>query len=136
MIRMVADTNVYISALNFGGVADEVLGLARSSQVTLFISPPILDEIEEVLKLKFEWSARGVQEALALLQAFTQVVFPKEQLRLIQEDEPDNRILEGAVEANVDLVASGDTAHLQKLKVFHGIVILSPRDFLESRAWI
>ncbi len=29
MIRVVADSNVYISALNFGGVADEVLALGR-----------------------------------------------------------------------------------------------------------
>lgn len=136
MIRIVADTNVYISALNFGGVADEVLNLARSGEVALFISPPILHEAEGVLKHKFRWSARRVQEALALLQSLAQVVFPQGQLHLIQEDEPDNRILECAVEANADLVVSGDTAHLQKLRVFRGIVILSPREFLESLAWV
>jgi predicted nucleic acid-binding protein len=37
VIRVVADTNVYISALNFGGVADEVLSLARSGEIALFM---------------------------------------------------------------------------------------------------
>jgi len=33
VLRLVADPNVYLSALNFGGVADEVLGLARARHV-------------------------------------------------------------------------------------------------------
>lgn len=41
MIRAVADTNVYISVLNFGGVADALLALARQQKVSLFVSPPI-----------------------------------------------------------------------------------------------
>jgi len=42
MPRLVADTNIYVSALNFGGVPEEVLLLARRRLVELFISTPIL----------------------------------------------------------------------------------------------
>ena len=45
MLRVVADTNVYISALNFGGVPDQVLALARRGLIAMFVSKPILEEI-------------------------------------------------------------------------------------------
>lgn len=135
MIRVVVDTNVYISALNFGGVADEVLALARSGEIALFISPSILREIEGVLLGKFKWSSRRTQEALTSLKEFTQLVHPEEKVSLIKEDEPDNRILECAGEANAHLIVSGDKQHLQKLKTFRGIAVSSPREFLESGGW-
>jgi predicted nucleic acid-binding protein len=43
--RIVADTNIYISALNFAGTADEVLALGRAGLVEICISRAILDEI-------------------------------------------------------------------------------------------
>jgi len=54
--RIVADTNIYISALVFTGLPDEVLTLARRRQLELFICEPILEEILRVLVRKFDWS--------------------------------------------------------------------------------
>ena len=132
MIKGVADTNVYISALNFGGIADEVLALAKAKVIFLFISPPILKEIREVLIRKFNWSPQRIQEALAAIEAFTELVHPKEKLDVIQDDEPDNRILECALEAQAHFVVSGDK-HLQKLRTFRGVTIFSPRELLEAK---
>lgn len=128
-MRAVADTNVYISALNFGGTPEEVLGLGRARTIQLFISPLILKEIEEVLLRQFCWSARNVRKASTAIQEFTQLVHPKETIHLITEDEPDNRILECAVEADADCVITGDQ-HLRQLKMFRGISIVSSREFL------
>ena len=55
MLRVVADTNVYISALNFGGVPDQILALARRGRIAMFVSKPVLEEIEGVPKRKFQW---------------------------------------------------------------------------------
>ena len=107
MLRTVADTNVYISALNFGGAADEVLALGRRNAVAIYISPPILKEIEGVLVRKFNWSAASAREACTAIRAFTRLVRPQEKLDVIKEDEPDNRILECAVEANARVIVSG-----------------------------
>ena len=128
-MRAVADTNVYISALNFGGTPEEVLGLGRARTIQLFISPSILEEIEEVLLRKFYWSARNVREASTAIQEFAQLIHPREAIHLITEDEPDNRILECAVEANADCIITGDR-HLRQLKTFRGISIVSPREFI------
>ena len=129
-MRVVADTNVYISALNFGGTAEEVLALGRAQAIQLFLSPPVLKEIEGVLIGKFKWSAKRARQAIAAIQEFTQLVHPKETLDVITEDEPDNRILECTLEAKAEVVITGDD-HLQQLKMFRGIPIMGPREFLE-----
>ena len=101
-MRAVADTNAYISALNFGGTPEEILELGR---------------------------ARNVREASTAIQEFAQLIHPREAIHLITEDEPDNRILECAVEANADCIITGDR-HLRQLKTFRGISIVSPREFI------
>lgn len=133
MIRVVADTNVYISALNFGGIADEVLALGRRQAITIFISSPILKEIEGVLIRKFKWSPKRAEEAITFIKEFTELVHPKERINLIKDDEPDNRILECAKEAEAHFIITGDR-HTQRLRKLQGIVILSPREFLELKA--
>lgn len=76
--RIVADTNVYISALNFVGTTDEVLALGRAGVIEVFISPPILEEIEGVLLRKFGWAAPRVREAARAIRNFAVLVNPEE----------------------------------------------------------
>lgn len=131
MIRIVADTNIYISALNFGGTADRVLALGRRQAIRIFISPPILEEIEGVLTHKFKWSQKTAQRATTSIQEFTKLVHPKEKITIVKEDEPDNRILECAWESKAHFIITGDR-HLQRLREFSGAIILTPREFLEK----
>jgi putative PIN family toxin of toxin-antitoxin system len=130
--RIVADTNVYISALNFAGTADEVLALGRARAIDIFISPPILDEVADVLVRKFRWTATRVREARRAIGSFASLISPGEVINVIREDEPDNRILECAVAAGAEAIVTGDQ-HILKLKRFRGIVMVSPREFLATR---
>ena len=50
---------------------------------------------------------------------------------MIADDEPDNRILECAVEAAAHVIISGDR-HLRTLGAYRTIAILSPREFLDA----
>jgi predicted nucleic acid-binding protein len=50
MIKAAADTNVYISAIVFGGKSEAVRKLAAEGNVELLISESILAEIAGVLK--------------------------------------------------------------------------------------
>jgi len=132
--RVVADTNVYISALNFGGAPDEVLRLARAGAFTLFISPPILQEVEGVLAKKFKWSPTQLSDARTLIESFTTSVTPQQTITRITADPPDNRILECAVAAKAHRIVTGDH-HLRDLGKYRRIVIVSPREFLQSKVW-
>jgi predicted nucleic acid-binding protein len=57
MSRVVVDTNIYISAVMFGGLPGAVLDLGLLRAFTLVISPPLLDELEDKLRVKFGVSA-------------------------------------------------------------------------------
>ncbi len=130
MLRVVADTNVYVSALNFGGIPDEVLSFARRGHVELFVSKPILDETEGVLQRKFDWTPSRTQEALTEIQKFAKLANPVEKLTVVTEDDADNRILECALEARAHFIVTGDF-HWKELERFGDILILSPRAFLD-----
>jgi uncharacterized protein len=117
--RVVADTNIYVSALNFAGTADEVLALGRAGLIEVYISPPILDEVTGVLARKFAWSAARIREATQVIGNFTVLIHPTERVNLVREDEADNRILECALAARADTIGTGDR-HLLQLRRFLG----------------
>lgn len=131
MLRVVLDTNIYVSALNFGGITLEILVAGVRRKILLFTSPSILLEVEEVLVRKFSWSAQRAAQAIRLIQSIAESVSPQEKLQIIKNDEPDNRILECARAANAKVIVSGDS-HLRNLKRFGDITIISPREFVET----
>ena len=133
MLNVGADTNVYISAFNFGGPPLEILILAVRREIALFISPSILKEIEGVSLRTFKWSAEPAQEMLRTIHQFARSVAPRERIDILKEDPSDNRILECAVEANAHMLITGDK-HLETLRSFRGIVIMSPREFLDAHS--
>jgi len=131
MIKVTADTNVYISAILFGGKPEEIRRLAREGEVELLISEAILAEIAGVLKRKFKWSDWQISEVIKDIRLITTLITPTVTLSVIKEDEPDNRVLECATEGKGQYIISGDEHHLQPLKEYQGIKILSPSQFLE-----
>ena len=131
MIKVAADTNVYISAILFGGKPEEIRESAREGEVELLISETILAEIAGVLKRKFDWSDWQISEVIKDIRAITTLITPTSTLSVIKEDEPDNRVLECATEGKAQYIISGDEHHLQPLKQYQGIKILSPAQFIE-----
>ncbi len=130
MLRVTADTNIYISALNFGGLPRRFLDLAEAGAIRLAISDAILDEIATVLRgRKFAWPERKIERALKQLAGFTERVHPTQSIEVIKEDPPDNRILECAQAANSDYIVSGD-GHLLRVQKYGNAPILRVADFL------
>jgi len=62
--RVTADSNIYISALNFGGKPLQVLELARAGQIELAISNAIITETSRILHHKFHWKPSDIEEAV------------------------------------------------------------------------
>ncbi len=131
ILRVVIDTNVFISAFYLPESRPaEVVFLARRKRILNFASPQILKEIERILQKKLLWDNAKAQSAVRLIGNFSEMVHPKERLAVIAND-PDNRILECAVEGQTEFIISGDK-HLLNLKTYQGIAIVNPVDFLES----
>jgi putative PIN family toxin of toxin-antitoxin system len=128
MLIVVIDTNVVISALNFGGNPKAVLELARKNRIRNITSHFVINEVEKVLTQKFGWQMEVTREVLNDFQNFSQVVKPLETLAVISYP-PDNRILECAVAGRADYIISGDH-HLTDLKAYDRIKIVTPTEFL------
>ncbi len=129
MIRVTADSNIYVSALHFGGPPDKFLDLARTRVIHLTISDDILAEVTRVLRDKFGWSEEALSMAQARIADFTVRVAPPQKLDLVREDPADNRILECAVEGKSQYLVTRDN-HLLKLKSFEGTQMIKVADFL------
>lgn len=132
MLRTVLDTNVYISALVFGGKPEALLrrSFGRNRKIELYTSHAILKEIARILASeKFLWSRSEIAEAVGFLIKLAEVIEPKQKVTICA-DEADNRVLECAIEAKADFIVSGDR-HLIELKEFENIPILRPADYLK-----
>lgn len=130
--KAVFDTNIYISALIFGGNPRTSLELARSGEIELISSRSILLELAEKLRGKFLWVEKDIQEAIKGILVFTKLVTPSVSVAVIKNDPADNRILECALESKANYIVSGDKKHLLSLKKFKGIPILSAKSFLDE----
>lgn len=129
-LRVVLDTNVYISAFAHPlGQPFQIWRRALQRDYILLVSPAIAAEIAGVLRSKFSWDDAHTLQRIKLLAKAAEIVIPKISLKVIADDEADNRILECAMAGRADLVVSGDQ-HLRRLKSFRGIGIVRPVDFL------
>ncbi len=128
--RVVFDTNVYISALNFGGVPERAFSLAFKRAIILLISPAIMTEVARVLREDFLWSQERITGALKKIARVSTILQPEIKLTVVSHDD-DNRFLECALEGRAHLIVSGDQ-HLLSLRSFQGIVIIRPVDLVRS----
>jgi len=132
MKRVVLDTNIYISAILFGGKPETIWKKVKRGEVQIFISKAILQEISSVLRRKFDWETSKIKKVLEEVEDFTFLVIPKESVSIIAKHKADNRILECALEAKADFLISGDR-HLLSLESFLNVKIVDPSSFLKEK---
>ncbi len=129
-MKVVLDTNVFISAILTRGNPRKILEFARKdTSLTLFISEFILWEIERILKRKIGMEDFQILTILDSIRDIAVFVSPNIVLSVIERDDSDNRILECAIEAKAEYIVSGDD-HLLLLKEYNGIKILTPSQFI------
>lgn len=130
MFKIVADTNIFISAYNYHGKPEQFLLLPQLGLVKLFISPEILNEFKRINRHKMGWSEEKIRQTLFHIGSYSELTYPAISLNIVKDDPSDDRILECAVAAGADFIVTGDEKHLLKLKQFQGIKIIRPAKFL------
>jgi len=131
MIRIVADTNIYISAILFDGKPEIVIKLAAAEKVALFTAHSIMAEVATVLRNRFQWTNQQVAYADQFIRDLSVLVTPSCRIGKIREDDTDNRVLECALEAKADFIVTGDRTHLLALKSYRGMQIVGASAFLK-----
>ena len=129
MRRVTADSNILISALQFGGKPLALLDMAEDGRIELAVSDDILNETMRVLRDKFHRTPEWLQDAEGHLRKITSHVLAAERVDAVIADPDDNRVLECAVAAGSEVIVSGDTDLLQ-LGMFRGVPIMSVAAFL------
>lgn len=132
--KVVADSNVLISALLWTGSPHKLLKLAESKAIILYSSLPIIEELSAVLaRDKFADRINELkttpEELIESLLSNLEIIRPAISIEAIKSDPDDNKILECAVEAGAGFIVSGDP-HLLNLRSFREIEILAPAKFL------
>ena len=133
-MRLVADTNVVVSALLWRGAPHALFRAAQDHELEFFTSRVLLDELEEVLaRRKFVKAIRASGSTRAELfkdyHELAQIVTPAQTRRVVLGDRDDDAVIACALAAGADLIVSGDK-RLRNLKTYHGISIVPAADAL------
>ena len=127
--KVVIDTNIYISAIFWGGKPREVVDLGRDENMLIFTSSDIEREIAEKLRTKFRLDEEETNQIISDFSTFTIPVKIKKQIQAVLDDPDDDKFIECAVSCGADFIVSGDQ-HLLRIKEFAGIKILTAAEFL------
>jgi uncharacterized protein len=136
-MRVVLDTNVWLSGLLWGGVPDQILQRVERGEIQAIGSAEILDEVCRTLsrpKLQKRLTQLGL-DANAVMLSVRQVItlVPTEPVQVPNLRDPkDAMIIAAAVGGQAEFIISGDQ-DLLVLGQVGEIVILSPRDFIARK---
>jgi putative PIN family toxin of toxin-antitoxin system len=121
------DTNVLVSALATRGLCADVLREVLLSH-QLVISPPLLSELEEVLREKFGIPFHLIPEYLQILKQDAISSSPSNLPDVDLKDKDDLPLLSSALNGKAELFVTGDQ-ELLHLKKIGDMQIISPRGF-------
>jgi putative PIN family toxin of toxin-antitoxin system len=128
-VRVVFDSNIYISALVIpGSQAEHALSRILNGADTLLISKAILDEVLATLAVKFSRDPEMLSQTAVTLTEMAEMVKPVRTVNILKDD-PDNRVLECAEAGQADCIVTGDKAMLG-LKRHGDIRLISLREYL------
>ena len=132
-MKVVLDTNIFLSGWLWGGTPDLLLKLGEDRLIDVCASEVLLNELQSTLsRNKFRSKLQTLGVTVADLMAgvrYLVEVYPISEINVpTLRDRNDNMILATAIAA--DAIVTGDL-DLLVLQEYEGIVILTARDFLD-----
>ncbi len=127
-MRVVFDTNIFISAFAAEGICSLLLKRARLKEFELFVCPVIVEEIKSVLKKKLKAENEIIEEVMDIIKEASIFIDITKKIEGVCRDKDDDLILSCAVSANAEYLISGDK-DLLEIKEYMRIKIITPRCF-------
>jgi len=129
-VRVVFDTNVFVSALVFpGGDGERAVQRGIDGHDHLLVSYAIVGELLAVLARKFARDREELARVAVFVAGIAETIEPSVSIAVLA-DEPDNRILECALAGGAELIVTGDKEMLA-LGDHEGVRIVRLREYLE-----
>lgn len=130
-LRVVLDTNVYISAtLSPNGLSGRVWEFAHQRRFRLITSPFIVNETGKVLRRLSKVQEQAVTRRLKEIAHIAEIIQPTTSLQVVR-DPNDNPIVECAVDGKADMIVSLDK-DLLTLKAYNNIPVLHVVELLRT----
>lgn len=133
--HIVIDTNVLVSALLFPN--SEIAKAVNKALIefNIFLSKETFDEFVEVIQRKkfAKYFANRQSEIYDFIEDLTIFAFIIDVTHTVTDcqDPKDNKFLEIALSANAIYLVTGDKKDLLSMNPYHGIEIITAREFLE-----
>ncbi|MEK6936677.1 MAG: putative toxin-antitoxin system toxin component, PIN family [Nanoarchaeota archaeon] len=133
MIKVVVDTNVFISGIFWeGNFCSQIIDLWGLGEITIVSSLDIIEELVKTLRdFKVEMPDDMIEEWQNKIIENAVIVEPKERLDVVKGDSKDNKFFEAALAGKAEYIVSQDKKHILSIKEYKGIKTISPEDFLE-----
>ena len=130
-LKVVMDTNVFVSGVFFSGPPYQVLNAWQSGEFELVVSQEILDEYRRVGEiLAKERPKIDLNPILNFVIEHARVYKSAKLKEPICEDPDDDKFFACALAGGSKIIVSGDK-HLLKVSGYEGIEVLKPRDFMD-----
>jgi putative PIN family toxin of toxin-antitoxin system len=131
-VKIILDTNVFISGVFFTGVPYQILRAWREGKVQLVISQEMLEEYQRVGKtLAQQFPGIELGPILELLTVKAELIVAPGLPQPVCDDPDDDKFLACALASKAKLIVSGDK-HLLRVTGYQNIVIVSPRKFIDE----
>ncbi len=131
MIKVVFDTNIFISSIFWKGNPRRIIDLAVANKIKSVTSPDILQEIETVLSEDFpEIPYEKIEEIIRDILSYSHLTAVDEIIVKGLRDIKDTKIISCAVSAKADYIVTGDK-DLLVLTEYKDIKILNSKAFLD-----
>ena len=131
-MKIVLDTNVFISGIFFSGTPQRILKAWRDGLFQIVLTRKILDEYERVGGvLEQQFPSIYLTPILDLVTINAEIVPDMALPRPVCSDRDDDKFIACAIASKTKLIVSGDK-HLLNVSGFQRIEIITPRSFVEK----
>ncbi len=129
MLKIVLDTNIYLSGFLYGGMTEQILDLVVENKLQLLVSPALKKEV--IKKFRVLGASKETTEKVTVFIDYQcQAVSPKVKVTICR-DAKDNFLLELAESGKADFIITRDKDLLElPQKRWKDSKIMKPEDFL------
>ncbi len=129
-MKIVLDTNVFISGIFFRGPPSQILQAWKNKKLRIILSQDILDEYHRVAEsLSSKYPSVDIFQIIELVTVHGQFVDSTDLDITVCEDPDDNKFIECAIASDTKIIVSGDK-HLLKITGYQGITVFKPLEFV------
>ena|SRR5215211_561700 len=130
-LKVVMDTNVFISGVFFSGPPYRILSVWQSGEFELAVSQEILAEYQRVGEILAEEYPRiDLKPILKFVVEHARMYKPAKLKEPVCEDPDDDKFIACALSSECGVIISGDK-HLLKVSGYREIEVLKPREFMD-----